>query len=100
MRIHLNESVWEVALDRIRYLFQEFPNVVVGFSGGKDSTVTLQLALIVAEEQGKLPVKVCFVDQEAEYQMTRRCSRRGSPMSQRVIWRASEQRKAQAAWVF
>jgi predicted phosphoadenosine phosphosulfate sulfurtransferase len=35
MRIHLNESVWEVALDRIRYLFQEFPNVVVGFSGGK-----------------------------------------------------------------
>jgi len=70
MRIHLNESVWDVALDRIRYLFEEFPNVVVGFSGGKDSTVTLQLALIVAEEQGKLPVKVCFVDQEAEYQMT------------------------------
>jgi len=70
MKIYLNETVWDVALDRIRYLFKEFPNVVVGFSGGKDSTVTLQLALIAAEEQGKLPVKVCFVDQEAEYQMT------------------------------
>jgi len=70
MKIYLKETVWDVALDRIRYLFDEFDNVVVGFSGGKDSTVTMQLAMIVAEEKGRLPLKVCFVDQEAEYQMT------------------------------
>ena len=52
----------------MRYIFNEFDNVVVGFSGGKDSTCTLNTALIVAEEMGRLPLKVCFVDQEAEWQ--------------------------------
>ena len=52
----------------MRYIFNEFENVVVGFSGGKDSTCTLHTALIVAEEMGRLPLKVCFVDQEAEWQ--------------------------------
>lgn len=67
MKIYLNDSVWDSALDRIRYLFDEFDNVIVGFSGGKDSTVTMNLALKVAEEKGRLPLKVCFVDQEAEW---------------------------------
>lgn len=62
------KTVWDAALDRIRYLFDEFPNVVVNFSGGKDSTVTLQLALIVAEEKGRLPLNVLFLDQEAEWE--------------------------------
>ncbi len=62
-----NKTVWDAALDRIRYVFDEFPNVIINFSGGKDSTVTLQLALIVAEEKGRLPLKVFFVDQEAEW---------------------------------
>lgn len=55
---------------RIRYLFDEFPNVIVGFSGGKDSTVTLELALIVAREKNRLPLKVLFLDQEGEWQGT------------------------------
>lgn len=38
-------------------------------SGGKDSTVTLNLALKVAEEKGRLPLKVMFIDQEAEWDM-------------------------------
>jgi len=59
--------VWDAALDRIRYLFDEFPNVIVTTSGGKDSTVVLNLALKVAEEKGRLPLRVLFVDQEAEW---------------------------------
>jgi predicted phosphoadenosine phosphosulfate sulfurtransferase len=68
MKIYLKENVYDAALSRIRFLFDEFENVVVSFSGGKDSTVILNLALIVAEEKGRLPLKVAFLDQEAEWQ--------------------------------
>lgn len=70
MKIYTKKTVLEASLDRIRYLFDEFENVVVGFSGGKDSTVTLQLALHIAREKNRLPLKVIFVDQEAEWQGT------------------------------
>ena len=60
----------EAALDRMRWLFDEFPEVVVGFSGGKDSTVVFHLALEVAREKGRLPLTVMFLDQEAEWQAT------------------------------
>jgi len=68
MRIYKKENVYEASLNRIRYLFDEFEDVVVSFSGGKDSTVVLNLALQVAEEKGRLPLKVMFLDQEAEWQ--------------------------------
>ena len=68
MKFYTEQSVWDAALDRIKFLYQEFPNVIVSFSGGKDSTVILELALIVAKELNRLPVKVVFLDQEAEYQ--------------------------------
>lgn len=70
MRIHLQNNVMEEALKRIRYIFDEFPIVVVGVSGGKDSTVVLNLALKVAREKNRLPLKVMFVDQEAEWTAT------------------------------
>lgn len=68
MKIYKKENVYEAGLERIRYLFDEFPNVVVSFSGGKDSTIVLNLALQVAEEKGRLPLRVMFLDQEAEWQ--------------------------------
>lgn len=68
MKFYLPETVYEAALRRIRWLFDEFEHVVVNFSGGKDSTVTLNLALMVAEEKGRLPLPVMFIDQEAEWQ--------------------------------
>lgn len=70
MKIYHKQNVWDAALDRIRALFDEFPNIVVNFSGGKDSTVTLQLALMVAEEKGRLPLTVLFLDQESEWRAT------------------------------
>lgn len=66
-RIYLEQNVYDAALDRIRWLFREFEVVTVGFSGGKDSTVVLNLALQVAEEMGRLPLNVLFIDQEAEW---------------------------------
>jgi predicted phosphoadenosine phosphosulfate sulfurtransferase len=69
MRIYKSASVYDEALNRIRWLYDEFPTVTVSFSGGKDSTVILNLAVQVAREKGRLPVKVLFIDQEAEWQM-------------------------------
>ena len=69
-RVFLPETVYEESLNRIRHLFDEFPNVVVGFSGGKDSTTCMELSMIVAKEKNRLPLKVLFLDQEAEWQCT------------------------------
>jgi predicted phosphoadenosine phosphosulfate sulfurtransferase len=70
MKIYGKENVHDAALGRIRWLFDEFPNVIVGVSGGKDSTVVYNLALQVAREKGRLPLKCLFVDQEAEWEST------------------------------
>ena len=70
MKIYLKENVWDVALQRINRIFDDFDNVVISTSGGKDSAVTMELALKVAEERGRLPLKMMFLDQEAEYRMT------------------------------
>lgn len=69
MKIYTNQSVWDAALERIEFLFDEFKNVIICTSGGKDSTVTMNLALQVAEKKGRLPVKLMFLDQEAEWGM-------------------------------
>ena len=67
MKIFKATNVFDEALERVRYLFDEFDDVGVWFSGGKDSTVTLEIALRVAEEKNRLPIPVIFVDQEAEW---------------------------------
>lgn len=58
-------NVYDAALERFRYLFDNFDKVVVSFSGGKDSTVCLNLAWQVAKEKNKLPLDVYFWDEEA-----------------------------------
>ncbi len=55
----------ELALERTRRLFDEFDDLYISFSGGKDSTAVLNVALQVAEEKNKLPLKVIFFDEEA-----------------------------------
>lgn len=67
MKIYSSTNVYEAAKERYRYLFDEFDDIVVGFSGGKDSTVVLNLAIEIAKEKNKLPVKVLFLDQEGEW---------------------------------
>lgn len=64
------KNVFEASLDRIRMVFDMFDEVVVSMSGGKDSTVVFELAMIVAKEKGKLPLKVMWLDQEAEWKAT------------------------------
>ena len=74
--VNMGIDVYEAALGRIRWMFDEFDdNVSVSISGGKDSTVVMELAAIVARERG-VRLKVQFLDQEAEWQGTRDYLRR------------------------
>lgn len=70
VKVYNSKNVWDAALDRIRRIYDEFENVYIGSSGGKDSTIITELAIIVAKEKGRLPIDVCFCDQESEYQAT------------------------------
>lgn len=63
-------NVFDEALSRIRMLFDEHEDIIVCVSGGKDSTVLFQMTLMVAREKNRLPVKVFWLDQEAEWQHT------------------------------
>jgi predicted phosphoadenosine phosphosulfate sulfurtransferase len=69
-RYYKTTNVFEEALERIRWVFDEFKNVVVNYSGGKDSTIILEMALMVAKEKGRLPLPVFFIDQEIEWNTT------------------------------
>lgn len=67
MKILLDINVFDAALNRLRWIFDEFEYIYVDISGGKDSTVIYNLAMIIAEEKNRLPLNVLFVDQEAEW---------------------------------
>lgn len=60
----VDQDVWDAAIERTRYLFDSFDHVAVSFSGGKDSTATLHVALEVAAERGRLPLRVLHLDEE------------------------------------
>ena len=62
---YIEANVYDEALNRIRYLFDSFDKIVVSFSGGKDSTAVLNVALKVAKEKNRLPLEVVFFDEEA-----------------------------------
>ena len=61
----VEQDVWELALERMRTTYEMSDEVIVSFSGGKDSTVCLHAALEVAKELNRLPLKVVFYDEEA-----------------------------------
>jgi predicted phosphoadenosine phosphosulfate sulfurtransferase len=68
-RRHLSVDVWTLACERAASIFDTFDHVAVSFSGGKDSTATLQVALHVAASDPRferhLPMRTIFYDEEA-----------------------------------
>lgn len=64
-------NVYEAAVERMEYIFANFDNVYVAFSGGKDSGVMLNLAIEhVRKHYPGRKLGVYHTDYEAQYQMT------------------------------
>lgn len=63
-RKFIDQDVYTASIERMRHLFRAFDHVALSFSGGKDSTIALNLALQVAREFGRLPFDVYFCDEE------------------------------------
>ncbi len=65
----LGTDVLEAARRRIRYIFEEFGNIVVSISGGKDSTVLCHLVLEEAKRRSR-KVGLFYLDEEVVYTST------------------------------
>lgn len=63
------DNVLEAARKRISYLFDNYDNIQLSYSGGKDSTVLFHLLNAEAKKRDR-KFTVFFLDQEAEYQGT------------------------------
>lgn len=61
----IEDDVHSLAIRRLRLIYERFDKVVVSFSGGKDSTACVHLALEAAREAGRLPLDVYTFDEEA-----------------------------------
>lgn len=64
-------NVYEASNDRLKTVFENFDNVYVSFSGGKDSGILLNLCIdYIRKNCPDRKLGVFHVDYEAQYQMT------------------------------
>lgn len=64
-----NETVDKALFRRLNYIFDNFENIQVSISGGKDSTVLCWAALQVAKERNR-KIGIFFLDEEVVYDST------------------------------
>ncbi len=68
-QVYINETVLDATKKRISYIFDEFEDIVVSISGGKDSTVLAHLALVEAHKRNRR-IGLFFLDEEVVYDST------------------------------
>ncbi|MEG0051197.1 MAG: DUF3440 domain-containing protein [Terrisporobacter sp.] len=68
-KIYNEKNVYIAAKERISKIFDEFENICVSFSGGKDSGVVLNLVIDEARKRNR-KVGALFIDLEAFYEKT------------------------------
>lgn len=66
---YTEQNVLDAAIERYRFIFEEFNHVYFSLSGGKDSSVMLELADMVANEVGA-SYDVLSIHLEAQYKDT------------------------------
>lgn len=68
-KIYLEKNVLEATFERLEFIFDNFDNIYFSVSGGKDSSVMVQLANMVANKKNK-KFDVLYIDFEAQYKLT------------------------------
>lgn len=68
-QVYINKSVLVSTKERMAYIFDEFQNIIVSISGGKDSTVLVHMALLEAHKRGR-KIGIFFLDEEVVYDST------------------------------
>lgn len=69
MKVYTDKNVFDASLERIEFAFDNFDNLCVSCSGGKDSTLMIQLVNMIAKKRNR-KFDVLFIDMEAQYLMT------------------------------
>ena len=65
------KNVYELAQERLKVIFNEFDNIYVSFSGGKDSGVLLNMCIdYIRKNNLKIRLGVFHMDYEIQYKMT------------------------------
>lgn len=68
---YVEQNVYEAAMSRLSCIFTQFDNVLISFSGGKDSGVMAELAIQYAVEHNQThKLHLYHLDYEAQYQET------------------------------
>jgi len=67
---YLDVNVYNAAKERYKLIFKDFEKIYFSFSGGKDSSIMVHLALEIAQDLNKLPLTILFVDLEGNYKTT------------------------------
>lgn len=68
-KVYLEKNVLDAAFERLEFIFDNFDNIYFSVSGGKDSSVMVQLANMVAKKKNK-KFDVLYIDFEAQYKLT------------------------------
>lgn len=68
-QVYFQKTVDVAAKERMSYIFDEFENIIVSISGGKDSTVLCWLAMQEARRRNR-KIGIFFLDEEVVYQST------------------------------
>jgi len=64
-----NVNVYDAAIERIAFIFENFPRIYLSFSGGKDSGVMLNLTIDYMRKHGiTKKIGVMILDNEANYE--------------------------------
>jgi predicted phosphoadenosine phosphosulfate sulfurtransferase len=64
-----SKNVYDAAMERFAFIFDNFPKIYLSFSGGKDSGVMLHMALRYMREHGiTKKIGVMIMDNEANYE--------------------------------